>query len=131
MTIPRKTIDDLIPDNDSSSIHQQKKYYVKNQFSDVQLDKLSLDTSSPKPKKRLKRNQKTKLAVISTKCARRQKLIRPSWISPTTTTYPFKRSFSFQQLRDPCQILEVYTRFKRIHCKPYRYICTPPPSCFC
>ncbi len=129
MTVPRKTIDNIIPDNDSNSVHQQKKYYVKNQFSDVQLDKLPIDTSPPKAKKFLKYKRKNKLPVVSKKCAR-----RPSWVSPTTNSYPFKKSLnqtslSFQQLRNPCQILEVYTQFKRINCKPYSCISTPLPPC--
>ena len=85
MTTGRQSFDDIIPSSNSNSVHQQqKKYYVKNQFSDVQLN-----TPSPQPKKRLKCKQKN-------------------------NTHHTKR------LQNPCQILEIYSQFRRIHC-----ICTP------
>lgn len=152
MTIPQKRIDNIIEENDSSFVKNQRRHYIKNQLSDLQsetykidTDKLTLDSSSPILTNPIKCKQKNKLAVVSTKYTRRQKFIRkkqicirPSWISPNenrlTNSYPINKpinrtSLPLKQLRDPCQILELYTRFKRIHCKPYECVCIPLPSC--
>jgi len=140
MTIPQKRIDNITEENDSSFVKNQQRYYIKNQLSDFQsetykidTDKLTLDSSSPILKNPIKYKQKNKLAVVPTKYTRRQKLIRtrPSWISPNENriknSYPINKpinrtSLPLKQLRDPCQILELYTRFKRIHSKPYECV---------
>jgi hypothetical protein len=152
MSIPRKIIDNIIELNDLSFVKKQKRHYIKNQLSDFQsephqihADKLRIGSSSPILTNLTDYKQKNKLAVIPIKCARRQKLIRkkqtcirPPWVSPNENrpknNHPINKpinrtSPSFKQLRDPCQILELYTRFKRIHCKPYECVCTPLPPC--
>jgi hypothetical protein len=148
MTIPRKMID-----NDSISVKKQKRHYIKNQLSDLQskthkvhVDQLMIGSSPPASTNPINCKHKNKFAVVPIKHTRRQKLIRkneicirPPWISPNenrlANNYPIHKpinrtSVPLKQLRDPCQILDLYTRFKRIHCKPYECVCTPlPPYC--
>lgn len=133
MSISRQTTDNLIETNEFSSTDKQKKYYVKNLYSDVQADRLSLNSSSPLLRKPTKHKQKSPLVILPMQSTHRTTFIQPRWVSinttPIRTTRLFKKpfhrnTFSFVQLKDPCQLLEVYTQFQRINCKPYACICT-------
>jgi hypothetical protein len=139
MSISRKSV----RNEDSSSLNKQKRHYQIKQLSDAVASNIRADKLTSLP---LVNPDDNKLSAIKTKYTRRKKLrrknqirIRPPWVSsyenPPTNNYslhkPIQRtSLSVEPLNDPCQILEVYTQFKRIQCKPYECICTPLPSCF-
>ena len=127
MSISRQTTDNLIETNEFTSTQKQKKYYVKNLYSDVQADRLSINSSSVLLRKSTKRKRKSAVVVLRMRSTHQANFIQPPRISvhpaPTHTIRSFQRPFG--QLKDPCQILEVYTQFKRINCKPYTCICMP------
>ncbi len=152
MSISRKSIDNTNEDKDHDSLKKQRRHYVMNQLSDFQSDthivhanKIKVDSSAPFLTNTIKCKKKNKLAVVLSKSSCQQKLIhkkqiciRPAWVSPnknpTTNSdvinKPINRmSFSLKQLRDPCQVLELYTRFKRIDCVPNECVCRPLPPC--
>ena len=152
MAISPKTIDNIIGDKDLNSPKNQKKHYIINQMSDLQskiynihTDKPTIGSSSSILANSTACKEKNKLEVTSRKRIHRQKAIRknrlsirPPWVStyenPARNNYPVNKpikrtSLPLKQLDDPCQVLELYTQLKRIHCKPYDCVCTPLVPC--
>ena len=150
MSISRKSTDNTNEDKDHGPLKKHRRHYVMNQLSDFQSDiihanKIKVDSSAPFLPNTIKCKKKNKLAVVLSKSSHRQKLIhkkqiciRPAWVSPnknpTTNSDVINRPinrmpFSLKQLRDPCQVLELYTRFKRIDCISNECVCRPLPSC--
>ena len=131
---PRKSIENQISRNDSSSWRTQKTDDPMNPIPKFQFrtsvmhdNQVTIGSSFS-----LRKNPTGyKLTTDSKKCISRKKYlrrkqihIRPPWISSIENSAKnnyksIKRtSLSCKQRRDPCQILESYTRFKRIiYCK--------------
>jgi hypothetical protein len=147
MSISRKTINQTTENKDSNSQQEHKRHYVMNQLSDFQskthmmhTGNLTIDSSSPISTNPINCKHKNNLSVVQSKFTRHQKRVRknqicsrPSWVSSyknPTTNKPIKQtSFSLKQLRDPCQVLQLYTQFKRTNCIPYECVCAPLPPC--
>lgn len=151
MTISRKITEMITEDKATNCVEKQRRPYIKNQLSDFQsethkvhVDQLKICTSPSLSRKAVDHKQKNKSTVVPNKYARQQKFIRkkqvclrPPWISPNENrpmnNYSMKKSINrtaipLKQLRDPCRVLDLYTQFKRIHCKPYQCVCTRLPS---
>ncbi|CAF4088712.1 unnamed protein product, partial [Rotaria sp. Silwood2] len=147
MKISGAPIDNTNEDQNLSYLKKQKKHNILNQISNFQskthnmhVNKPMISSSSSILANTKDYKQKNKLAIVSTKSVRRKKHVRkkqicmqPSWIYPNGNSskynYLFNKSikqasFSLKPLRDPCEVLELNTQFKHIHCKPYECICT-------
>ncbi|CAF0915809.1 unnamed protein product [Rotaria sp. Silwood1] len=152
MKISGTLIDNINEDKDLSYLKRQKRYKILNPISNFQSNihnvhvrKLMINLSSSILTNIKNDKQKNKRAMASTKGVRRKKRIRrkqiriqSSWIStnenPSIYNYLFNKSIkrtsiSLKPLKNPCEVLELDTKFKHTHCEPYQCICTPLPPC--
>ncbi|CAF1288575.1 unnamed protein product [Adineta steineri] len=115
MIISRKPVNNTIQDKKSNPLNQISYLHADSSFS-IQAN------STP-----CKRTNKSSV-IRKKRIHKNQIYFRPPWVSTYTnspTKKPRNRS-SLKQLKDPCQVLDVYTQLKRIDCTS---ICNPLPSC--